>query len=553
MPAGLSVATEEWSPPEKYDEEGVVCNVYLGKAFVKATVDIAPTVPAGQTLTLAAQPSWLLCATSCQPGQGEVSISLPVGASIVAASGSASSGSASSDVTATGATATVDTIYATPGPDATLASADSVPLSATGLLSALGGAFLGGLLLNFMPCVFPVLSLKALELVRSSQQDQGSQRRQSLYYALGVVVSFWLVAAGLTLLRAMGFRFGWGFQMQSTYFVIAVAFLFVALALNLFGVYEIGLGLTRLGQEEEGGRSAWLSGVLAVVVATPCTAPFMGAALGVAFTLPLVYGWLIFTALGIGLAVPLVGLAWFPRWQRALPRPGVWMVILRQVLAFPLLLTAVYFSWIADVQAGPYVAALMVAGWVLLGAAAWLYGQWERRHSWIILVLAVVLALIGLGMPCVKYLHQQVNLIEVGNAPGRYVALSANGSAEEKGAPLLEAPWSPAAVQEALADGHPVFIDFGAAWCLTCQVNEQMVLHNAAVQQAMRENEVVFLKADWTNRNAEITQALEEYGRSGVPLYVYYAGHLDAKPQILPEILSTELVLNVVNSEEMDR
>lgn len=522
LPAGAVIAEETWTVPQAVEQDGFKCNLYSGKAEVSAVLRIAETVPAGEQLLVEAHPSWLVCGQQCVPGRTSVKIALSVTGNTVTGDTSADKGSGAQDVS-----------------QAKLPSQLPSELSG-GLATAVGLAFLGGIILNLMPCVFPVLSIKALELVHTSQADLSSQRRRAWAYSAGVIVSFWLASLLLNVLRGLGQQIGWGFQMQSPYFVISAAYVFVALAFNLLGFYEIGLSLTRLGDGGSQARSSFISGVLAVVVATPCTAPFMGAALGYALTVPWYENLLIFTALGCGLALPLLLLAFWPAWQRLLPRPGGWMVVLRQALAFPLLLTAVYFAWVADVQAGPYVSAAMLSGWVALGAAVWLYGRWGQYGARGICWLALGLALGGWLFGGYVYYAQMQRTISVGEE-------AESGSAAKTKALGPWQPWTAQAAEQAAAAGRKVFVDFGASWCLTCQVNERAVLQQKRVLDAFAEHRVLLLKADWTNYDPEITKALERFGRSGVPLYVYYNGETPPVPQILPEVISADYLIELVS------
>ncbi|MBQ7568908.1 thioredoxin family protein [bacterium] len=548
LPAGAELLEERWSEAEETEQDGFRCALYSERAEAVAVVKLADTLKPGQMLTFKVAPRWLVCGTMCVPGQAELALERQVVASDNAAGNSADSvdgnsadgaaGNAAGNASDGGAAEanksgqTVPTAGGLPNAGAS----QYAPLSG-GLLAAIVLAFAGGIILNLMPCVFPVLSIKALELVQASQSERGAQRRRVWAYSAGILLSFWLMAIALNVLRAYGHKLGWGFQMQSPYFVITVAYIFMALALNLFGLYEIGLGLTQYGESGSHERSSFVSGVLAVIVATPCTAPFMGTALGYAFTVPWYENLLVFTALGCGLALPLMLLAFWPAWQRLLPRPGAWMVTLRQALAFPLLLAAVYFAWVIDVQTGPYVAAAVLAGWVLLGMAVWIYGRWGQYGARWLSALALVLALLGWGSGCYVYYYQAQRTISVGDGAAQRSEVSRDSFAEG---------WSERAVREAVAAGRPVFIDFGASWCLTCQVNERNVLSDERVREAFKRGNVLFLKADWTNNDADITAALESFGRSGVPLYVYYNGQPDAQPQLLPELLTVDGVLKVL-------
>lgn len=399
------------------------------------------------------------------------------------------------------------------------------------LPAALLFAFLGGMALNLMPCVFPVLSLKVMSFLEHGSHGRGI--RQALMFTLGVLVSFWAVVALLLGLRAAGQELGWGFQLQSPTFVAFVACLFFLMALNLLGVFEVGLGLTRLGDVAESGSGSWgsfLSGVLATIVATPCTAPFMGSAIGFALTQPVWAIFLVFTSLALGMAAPYVVLAAWPALLNRLPRPGAWMETFKQVLAFPLLLTVVYFAWVLDRQAGSEALAALLAGMVLLGMASWMYGRWGMSDRFVPRALAFVLFVLALSVAVV--------------GSGRLAATPAAGATQHGG--IAWEPWSPQRQEALLAEGRPVLLDFTAAWCLSCQVNERVALANPEVEKALRERGVATLKADWTNRDETITKALASFGRSGVPLYVLYSGKSGQAPRILPEVLTPGLVLEAL-------
>ncbi|KPK81705.1 MAG: hypothetical protein AMS25_05275 [Gemmatimonas sp. SM23_52] len=401
------------------------------------------------------------------------------------------------------------------------------------LFLALAFALLGGLLLNLMPCVLPVLSIKVLGFVEQGGTDPVGARLHGAAYGLGVLICFWMLAGALLLLQAAGHQLGWGFQLQSPLFVAFMALLFFALGLLFLGVVEVGVSLTRLGAVGGGAgyRNSLLTGVLAVVVATPCTAPFMGAALGFALARPALHGLAVFTALGIGMALPYVALSASPALLRRLPRPGAWMESLKQVLAFPLFATVVWLLWVFGHQTGVDGASLLLLALTFLGLAAWILGRWSapsrtgtaravaRAAATLILLLVGALAWAGSRM--------------VSDEPA--VRLGSEWQ-----------PFSPARVEELRSEGRPVFVDFTAAWCLTCQVNERVALADAAVQDAFRERDVALLKADWTKRDPQITEALRSFGRSGVPLYVLYSADPGVPPRILPELLSAGTVLEAL-------
>ena len=414
-----------------------------------------------------------------------------------------------------------------------VAVSELVPVAAAsftmGLWIALLFAFLGGMALNLMPCVFPVLAVKVLGFVRYGGGNVRAARLHSLAFGAGVLGSFWLLAGVLLALRSAGEGVGWGFQLQSPPVVAVLTLVLFALALNLAGVFEVGLGLTRLGGigGGEGFRDSFLTGGLAVVVATPCTAPFMGAALGYALVQPPLVGFSVFTALGVGLALPYMVLSAVPKLTHKLPRPGSWMVTFRQVLAFPMFATSVWLVWVFGQQQGIDAAAVLLLGLTLLGFAAWLGGRPEARASRATQLLsagALVLALtVSLGAA----------RTEKESSPGGPAALEWQ-------------TFSVAKVAELRASGVPIFVDFTAAWCLSCQVNERVALRNAGVRAAFMESGVALLKADWTSRDPVIADVLGSFGRSGVPLYVLYPADEEGAPEILPVILTPGAVIEAI-------
>ena len=420
------------------------------------------------------------------------------------------------------------------------AAAPSGGGSSTALWWTLLSAFVGGLLLNLMPCVFPVLSVKILGFAKQGGDDERTIRRHGLVFGAGVLVSFWVLAGALLGLRAAGSEIGWGFQLQSPLFVALMTMLFFGIGLSLLGVFEIGNQLMSWGGRLE--RSAgdaysgsFLSGVLATIVATPCTAPFMGAALGVALTLSTAGSLLVFTALGAGMATPYVALSMTPSLLQRLPEPGAWMETLKQVLAFPMFAAAVWLLWVFGQQTGPSGMAYLLFGLLLLALAGWTLGRWSAlqisTRTRVVTRTVATLSLVGALV---------VTVLGAQSAP-----MASATSATAQGAEWQS--FSPETVEQLRAEGRPVFIDFTAAWCLTCQVNKRTALNSEAVQEAAREKNVALVRADWTNRDPAITQALESHGRSGVPVYVLYKGD-GSEPQLLPEILTEQIVLDALDA-----
>jgi thiol:disulfide interchange protein len=403
-------------------------------------------------------------------------------------------------------------------------------------LQAIALALVGGLLLNLMPCVFPVLSVKALSLVEHASARTARLRWHGGAYTLGVLASFAAVAGALLALRAGGEQIGWGFQLQSPLFVTVLAYVLFALALSLSGVVLIGGRLAGTGHalaSRPGYTGSLFTGALAAVAATPCTAPFMGVATGFAVTQPWTTALLVFEALGFGLALPYLALTMVPAWRRLLPRPGPWMVRLEQFLAFPLYGSVAWLVWVVSQQAGSPGVAAVLAGLVLIGFAAWLYeaargaGRSWRRVATAAAGLAAVGAmalasLIG-GMPSWE----------------RATASATGGASSE--------PFSTRRLAELRAQRIPVFVNFTAAWCITCLVNERVALRSTAVAEAFARKRVVYLKADWTNRDPQIAALLASFGRNGVPLYLLYSpAAAEGEPVMLPQILTEGTIIEAI-------
>lgn len=410
---------------------------------------------------------------------------------------------------------------------------DDIQLGAALLL-----ALLGGLILNLMPCVFPVLSIKALSLLRHAGQSPWQARLQGLAYTAGVLASFAVLAGVLLALKAGGAEVGWGFQFQSPVFVLAVAYLMFAVGLSLSGALELGAPAAGIGAslaDKPGYAGSFFTGVLATVVATPCTAPFMGAALGFALGQPAPALFAVFLSLGLGLALPYLLLSFWPALQRRLPRPGRWMERLKEILAFPMYGAAVWLVWVLARQAGPDAIAIALGGMLAIAFAAWLY-----RHS-------------HTARPLARHGSRGLAAAAVALAlAGGYAGIGAdNARAATDGAPLGTAaphanqawePYSKARLDALRAEGKPVFVNFTAAWCITCLANEKVALSSDTVQDAFRQAGITYLKGDWTHQDPQISAHLAEFGRSGVPLYLFYPGGTASTPKVLPQLLTPAIV-----------
>jgi thiol:disulfide interchange protein/DsbC/DsbD-like thiol-disulfide interchange protein len=431
------------------------------------------------------------------------------------------------------------------------ALAISVPIGAAapdsdaglGLMAALLLALVGGIILNLMPCVLPVLSIKVLALVEHSHSSLGEMRLQGIAYAAGVLLSFAIIAGALIALRAVGAEIGWGFQLQSPVFIALMVYLLFAVGLNLSGVFAVGLHLGGIGSEvaSQGGYAgSFFTGALATLVATPCTAPFMAAAVGYAVTQPWYVALAVLETVGLGLALPFLIVAFSPRARRLLPKPGSWMLRLKEILAFPVYGTAVWLMYVLIQQTGAPGATAVLAGLVLIALAAWLYnavclsGGPDRRWG---LGIAAVAAAAAFALAFL--------VDDGGTSPASPSTVTAGGVDWQ--------PFSQARLDALRAEGRPVFIDFTAAWCITCKVNERIALADRAVIKAFADRGIAALRADWTRRDADITRILEANGRAGVPLYLFYPPPTvtgqSKPPIILPQLLTAASVLDELSED----
>ncbi len=396
-----------------------------------------------------------------------------------------------------------------------------------GLAAALLGALIGGLILNLMPCVFPVLAIKMVGFAAHAD-DMRARRIAGFAYTAGVVLSFLALAALMLGLRAAGEQLGWGFQLQSPLVVAALAALFTLIGLNLAGVFEFGALLPSSVASMEvkhPAGNAFLSGVLAVAIASPCTAPFMGASLGLAVTLPPAQALLVFGVLGLGMALPYLAASLVPAVARWVPRPGAWMDVFRKLMAFPMFATVVWLVWVLGQQSGIDGAGALLALLVAMSLLVWTLTLRGRAR-------AALAGLAGVGLVVLGW----ATLPQLVQAPPPQQAARADGDWQ---------PWSQARVEQYVAAGQPVFVDFTAAWCVTCQYNKKTTLANEQVRSALKRHNVALLRADWTRRDPAITAALASLGRSGVPVYVFY--RKGSPPVVLSEVLGVEEVLSVVS------
>ena len=410
------------------------------------------------------------------------------------------------------------------------------------LWTAMVLALVGGLILNLMPCVFPVLAIKALGFLQGSA---GEHRRHGVAYTLGVLAAFAALGGALLALRGAGGSVGWGFQFHSPLFVLLLAWLMFVLGLSLAGVVQIGAGFAGLGQgltEKPGLTGSFFTGVLATVVATPCTAPFMGAAMGYALAQPAPALMAVFLSLGLGLALPYLALSWWPALQRRMPRPGPWMDVLKQALAFPMFAAAIWLVWVIAQQAGPMGVLVVLAGMGLLALAAWLRTvsrfasprwQWTGAGAALMSVLAAASL-----VPALNAVSSDANAgASIGPSSSSGIPGSASTSAS-----VDHEPYSPERLAQLRAQGKPVFVNLTASWCITCLVNERVALSTDEVRDAFARQGVTYLKGDWTRQDPRITELLRQHDRSGVPLYLFYPAGTGSDAQVLPQLLTPGIV-----------
>lgn len=396
-------------------------------------------------------------------------------------------------------------------------------------------ALAGGLILNLMPCVFPVLSLKALSLIKIAQKHPEEARMHGIAYTIGVIASFLAIAGILMMLQAAGAQIGWGFQLQNPIVITLLIYLLFMIGLNLMGFFEIPSRFSNVGGRLAGKNSlsgSFFTGILATLVATPCTAPFMAGAIGFALTQNAFISLLVFAFLGLGLALPYLALSFVPAFQRLLPKPGQWMEVFRQFLSFPIFLTCAWLVWVLSQQAGSSGVLGVALGVTSLTFALWLSKTAPDQEFWrrVVLILAAVSALAALGF------------IPLAAPPAQSASLQSFGDV-----------YSAAALDEALAGDTPVFVEMTAAWCITCKVNHATSLNIDSTKKLFVDKGIKFLVGDWTNYDPAITKFLGRFGRNGVPLYVYYAppSKSDGKrpePVLLPQILTPGLVAEALNT-----
>ncbi|MFZ4695705.1 MAG: protein-disulfide reductase DsbD family protein [Verrucomicrobiia bacterium] len=550
LPSGFTAGPLRWPKPEIMKEAGLVTYGYENEVVLlaKITASVEGT-KRSQVISLGAKVDWLECKEVCVPGSAVVSVTLRVGHFPSAHPASTAllerfrklippdDGKPDKEI---GGRTTDDGLVprGAGGQESESKGAEThVRPSVFGLRSSvfllLFAAFLGGLILNVMPCVLPVIAIKILSFVQQGGGERGA-RRLGAWFVAGVIISFWVLGLAVVGLQSAGREIGWGFQFQDPRFLLAMALVTTVVAMNFFGVFEIAAGggaLQAAGAlaSRRGDAGAFFNGVLATALATPCTAPFLSTAMFYAFSQPVPVVLLFFTVAGAGLASPYALLSWKPSLLRWLPKPGAWMLRFKQLMGFPMLATSLWLAWTLGAAHGNDAAAVLLAILLVASLATWAIGTWLPRHGWVVAAVVALSAWLG-SAPLMKALASP---------------RAASASAAEGG--IAWRAWSPSALEAALRETRqPVFVDFTARWCLTCQVNQRTSIEVPAVEAKMSEIGAIAFLADYTRRNDDITRALKSFGRSGVPLCVVYPADRSQSPIVLPEVLTPGVVLDAL-------
>lgn len=524
LPNGFEHSGILWPKAKKFIEPGgLVGYGYAGATLLPIEIR-TPKSYTGTNFAVEASADWLVCREVCIPGSAKLALTIPLGTG-------PSEHARKFEAVRPGIGSDPDGYVKS----AVESSAPSAPARSLALMLLF--AFLGGLILNLMPCVLPVLSLKVMAFVRQSGESRGRSIALGSAFSAGAIASFWALAALVVAARAAGESVGWGFQFQSPAFVAVMAVIVTAFALNLFGVFELYLpGKANQAFHEAGGKEglsgAFFTGAFMTLLATPCTAPFLGTALGFAFSQSSGTLFLIFSAVGLGLAAPYQILSSFPRLMAWVPKPGKWMLHFKQFMGFPLLFTVAWLLWVLGKQTGVEFVVWMLAYLMLVALAAWVYGAFAPVGSpWSRLISVALLNLMLLALGWQNLLREPFK-----HAMGPVSSISSDGWE----------PYSESRIAELTKSGKSVFVDFTAEWCWTCKVNERVVLGDSAVEAAFIKSGVVKMKADWTRKDPAITAALKRFERSGVPYYVLYSPKFQ-KPMALGEVITPSGIVEALN------
>ncbi|MCS7062661.1 MAG: protein-disulfide reductase DsbD family protein [Methylacidiphilales bacterium] len=549
LPEGWTAGDIQWPRPKRIEVTGLISYGYEEEVLLLVPITPPASLPQGtDSVTLKAHVQWLECKEVCLPGQANLSLTLPISQAPPQIDPRHASLFQATRTTLNqypeGYSKPSDPSAPTPDPPPPSQPVQPV-LEIQSLWTALAWAFLGGLILNLMPCVLPVLSLKVLNLLKYAQASRQARLREGLLFVVGVVTTFASLALLLVALRTAGEELGWGFHLQNPWIVATLAVLFALITLNLLGVFSVGTRLISLQNQASETPSLWRplrSGILVVLVATPCTAPFMGAALGYALTRPPLEMLLVFCALGAGMALPYFLLVLFPAWLRWVPKPGPWMERLKQALALPMAAATLWMTWVLGLQKGVDAMALLLGVLILSSAAAFCVGQRQNTSppspAWRIAEILFTITALAL-LIVVGTMPSPQNLPQTDNQTTTQIAWQ---------------PFDPDQLEKLRTEGRTIFVNFTAAWCLTCKVNETLALNVPETIRLFQSNHIVPMKADWTRQDPVITRSLESIGRRSVPAYALYIGK--RKPILLPQILTPEIVrtsiLKALNTSPSD-
>lgn len=520
LPDGFQIDEILWPEPQKFVSDSITTYGYEEEATL--LIKIIPPKGLPNNFKIKCDAMWVACDEgNCLPQSTHLSVDLKPG-----------NGELNADVA---------NIFAK--------AKDHNETDSSFLLFALGMAFLGGLILNLMPCVLPVISLKVLSFVKMSGSNPRLILKHSLLFSAGVIISFWILSAFLLFLKSWGHSVGWGFQLQEPLFVAILAGVFFVLALSLFGVFELGTGFAaKAGQAQtkanSGLSASFFSGILATAIATPCSGPLLGYAIGLAFTIPFMQAMLVFSTIGLGMAFPYLLVGAFPELLKYLPKPGNWMITFKEIMGFFMLATVLWLVWVFAAQTDNDALIALLLSFFFLGIACWVFGKWGapfRKKQVRIYGIVVACAFIAISG---YILHGAVNTIEeplVYDSDTQLAMLDPNE---------IKSGWekfSPERVAELRAQGVPVFVDFTARWCGLCQKNHRTLV-SKEVTQKFDELGVVKMKADWTKKDDVITKELQKFGRSSVPLYVFYDSDPAKEPKILPQWLTVSNVIGALDN-----
>ena len=599
LPEGWTAGPIEFSVPHQFPEPGdMIVYGYEKRQLLRATITPPKDLPQNQVYDLKASLTWLACKELCVPGSAEVELQVPGPTPVLDWMGprnphgdwplsgkppfpvSVSGKNETKLLSFTGESGIAYEFYPDPAEGTTaghvtqIASGNAIVFSipwegsasfkgllvekvsrkawwigensgsaansasphsgiALGvLIAALFSGFLGGLILNLMPCVLPVISLKTFSFIAQAGESPARIFRHGLAFAAGVFAWFLGLGVLVIALKAGGSQVTWGaFQFQNPWFVVGLSVLVFLFALNLFGVFEItlsGSAATSIDQasSRDGYAGSFFQGLFATLLATPCTAPFLGSALGFAFGQSPAVILAMFASVALGMSLPYLLLSARPAWRKWIPKPGTWMERFKQFMGFPLLATNLWLLWVLQNQRGPEAVLVLLVLFLVLGFCAWIYGL-SRRGSLLLILLILASASIAVA----------------GRKIASSVPVTAKGESREG---LVWVPYSPAALDALRSEGKPVFLDFTASWCLTCQFNERTAINVPAVRKVIHEKGITAMKGDWTNSDPTITEALKSFGRVGVPLAVYYPAGKGTEPIILPELLTEKIVLDAI-------